>query len=161
MGNVILETSAYLGGCLVIQSFVFLLVATLMIPSVLWVGGVGYVECMASFAAFNVALVVWGLVGNYVWTVTAVGTMYFEVDPMVSWLPYVPFTGVSTEQWGDVKGGLRNGATLEQLEALWWATAWPVWLAAVATWIACRRWARARGRTLVGWLQRPTADAIW
>jgi hypothetical protein len=121
---------------------------------------VSYVTALTSFAVFNLSLIFWGIWANYYWVVTTVGPMYVSVDPIVHWLPYWPLSDVGSEQWGEVRSGLRHGATVAELRALWWALAWPVWLLALATWILCRRRAVAGVPTFVSWLGRRTVDSL-
>ena len=154
----LVETSAFLAASLAVQGVVFAGLAIVLLRTAPRHGVVGPIETLASFGVFNFALMFWGVWANYFWVLTAVGPMYFSVDPLVHWLPYLPLTGVSDEQWGGVTSGLRNGATIAELQALWWALAWPVWLAAVGTWLVVRRVVTAQAAPFTAWLRRPASD---
>ena len=84
------------------------------------------------FLNFNAALLLTGSAASVVWGAVAWERWYVQADPVVTFQPVFPFGQyVLDATFGAFRGGLRNGASLTQLQLLWFSLALGVWSSAV------------------------------
>lgn len=92
-------------------------------------GWAGYVRHLRRAALFAGLLFIWGAAGNALWLAVAAGRLYKRADPLIDFLPVVPFGGwVIDEVCG---GHLMPGVSYGQLRLLWLAVAGAVWSLAI------------------------------
>ena len=107
-------------------------------------------QALAKFAVFNLWLLIFGLIGNSVWDITAYGRLYINHDPVVEWIPFI-----LPGQWtiDPVCGGsLTPGTRWLDMYLAWFAIALPVWVLA----FFCYRWT-----TTCGYVQEDCSFSSW
>jgi hypothetical protein len=125
----------------ILQVLVVTAVTLILLPFMRRRGWRWYLTVVNRLWEFNIALWLWGSVGNVVWEALTRG-MYQAGDPFVEWFAYLPYSSnIYDYDWGSFHGHLVGGATDSQLRTIWGVIAIAVWL---ATWATLRGTARAR-----------------
>ena len=97
-------------------------------------GRAWYVRTVRRWATFAALLLVFGCIGNSVFMNLAYGRLYVSADTVVDFYPFIPFG-----QWmldvthGESRGRLLGGASLLQLQTIWFVVAGAVWAATLVT----------------------------
>ena len=135
MNSFVPEASFYLVFAGMDQFCAAVLAAPLIVPLMVRIRRITYPRALAVYGVFNLVLLIWGCLGNYIFMSLAYEKMYVSVDTFVDWYPFIPFGQWVLDQGfgGDSHGRLLGNATLGELRLLWLALAAPVWL---LTWIS-------------------------
>jgi hypothetical protein len=145
MGSFWIESFFYCCVAGFLQLCAILLFATVALPLMVLRNWRTYLRTVGLFCLFNAFLLAWGSIGNYLWLSLTWQKLYFSMDRVVDWFPYIPFgQWVLDQEYGGETGRLLNGATMGQLRFIWAAIATAVWALSgfscgVTIWIARRR----------------------
>lgn len=110
------------------QVLIAMAVALIFVPILARATKRGYGNLLGQFALLNIFLLVWGAMGNSLWLYLTNNRLSVADDCPV-WAPFVPFGQWVLDNATGWSGGwqLHGGTTIEQLQWIWAAIAFPVW----------------------------------
>ena len=86
------------------------------------------VICFVRIVGSVLVLVFASAIGQALWALLAWKKLYESMDPVVTFVPFLPFgQWVLDFEWGGRPGSLLGNATMLQVKALWWSIATLVW----------------------------------
>ena len=84
----------------------------------------GFLKTLGS----GVILLLVGALGNAIWAIGAWQKLYVSMDPVVTFVPFLPFGKWALAcEWDGQTGGLLGNATMLEVQIFWWLTAILVW----------------------------------